>query len=948
MKAPIAVVGMAALFPEAHTPEQFWENLLAQKDCTTLSTVEDFGHDPDVFYDPEKGKLDKCYSLKGGYIRDFRFDPEGYLLDSQTLAKLDDLYKWTLYVANKALEDSGYRNRHEILAKCGVILGNLSFPTRTSHQLFAEYYTNTLSEILQKVLQKPDFKLNPLSQPKNGNEHKPLLSSSPTPIVAAALGLGGTHFSLDAACASSLYAVKLACDELLNGKADLMLAGAVSGADPLFIHMGFSIFQAYSKDSQKSAPFDKDSAGLISSEGAGMLVLKRYEDAVRDGDRIYATILNVGLSNDGKGKFLLSPNPKGQQLAFERAYEPLAIQPHQIDYLECHATGTPLGDSTEINSIESFFAKDGKPPLIGSVKSNIGHLLTVAGISSMIKTILAMQNNKIPATIKLSETIRSSQQLIGYEQIVKENIDWQYKEANRKEKLVGVNSFGFGGTNAHAVLSSATPPPAPSPVGRGLRGGVAVPMAIVGMDIHVGSVESLEQFYQTIYEGKQLFRPLPPKRWKGFEQTEGLLAKHGFSDLPQGAFLESFEIDLLRFKIQPNEAEHLEPQQTLILKVADNALKNAGFDTQYAKGGNVAVIVAMESELAIHHYLGRWDLTWQLREALEQNGIVLSEEKIAELEKITKDILYPSSEGAGSASQHTGFIGNIMTARISSLWDFSGASFTVSSGENSVLKALQIAQSLLAHKEVDAVVVAAVDLAGGMENVLTRNLITPYSQKHFTMSWDSKSEGCGIGEGAGAIVLKRAQDLDPAQDRAYAIIENLETVESNYGSNRQKVENFTKCCAEIHADQIGKAVSQLLEKQGLSLDQIGYWELAANAWADEAEQNAVCQLSKTSDFLEKTTALGSSKANVGNTLSASGIVSLIKTALCIYHQFLPAVPNWTSPKNGEIFEKTAFYFPNESRPWVLGENQTQRQALINSLGTDNTAGVILLVENTLK
>ena len=168
-------------------------------------------------------------------------------------------------------------------------------------------------------------------------------------MVVKALGLGANHYALDAACATSLYAIKLACDELVTGKSDLMLAGAVCASDQLFIHMGFSIFHAYAPADKKFVPLDKNSAGLVSSEGAGMVVLKRLEDAERDGDKILAVIGGIGLSNDGRGKFLLSPHPKGQRLAFERAYQQGNISAENTSYLECHATGTPLGDVTELN-----------------------------------------------------------------------------------------------------------------------------------------------------------------------------------------------------------------------------------------------------------------------------------------------------------------------------------------------------------------------------------------------------------------------------------------------------------------------------------------------------------------------------------------------------------------------------------------------------------------------
>ncbi len=951
MKEKIAIIGMAGLFPEAETPQEFWENLIQRKDVTSVSTHEDFGADPNFFYDTEKGKPDKCYSLRGGYIRKFNFDANGYKMNAQTLENLDDLYKWTLHVSRQALADGQYLHRAELLKKCGVIVGNLSFPTRTSHDLFAQFYTDTVSPILAKLLDKSDFKLPAIDHPKHPTEHNPLLSSSPTGIISQALGLGGNHFSLDAACASSLYAVKLACDELLNGNADLMLAGAVSGADPLFIHMGFSIFHAYAPDNQKSAPFDKNSQGLISSEGAGMLLLKRYEDAKRDGDRIYACISGIGLSNDGRGKFLLSPNPKGQVLALQRAYENTIIKPQNIDYLECHATGTPLGDVTEINSIETFYGENA--PRIGSAKSNMGHLLTAAGMAGMMKVILSMEHDLIPPTIKISETIFSKNSVINSDKIVQNPTTWSeimrgydlVGDNGKKVKFAGVNAFGFGGTNAHVILEQnpKTIPFEPQkPENKHFK------MAIIGMDAHFGNCKNLNELYLSIHEGRQEFIPLPPKRWMGMEQNQELLKEYGFEngEPPKGAYITDFEIDLLRFKIQPKEAEKLEPQQTLMLKVADNALKDAGFDPKSQNSANVAVIIAMESELAIHHYLGRWDMGWQVEQALKNANLELNPAKKQAFQELAKNLIYEHTEKKSSAGQHTSFIGNIITARISSLWDFTGASFTISSGENSTFKALEIAKSMLANGEVEAVVIGAVDLAGGFENTISRNKLTPVGNGNFSLSYLKNSGGRTIGEGAGAIVLKRSDEAQKSNDRIYAQIDDINFVQADAFLEHDEL--ASKLPPEIAPEKIAENCKNILKKNTISAQNIGILEVSGNGILsdDNSEIQGVINGYALENHSEKTTAIGSVKSNIGHTSAAAGMASLIKTALCLHYRFIPAIPKRENPKNSSLFEKSPFYFPNESRPWIV-EKYEKRTAGINAIGSDGTAVHLLVSEPTI-
>jgi len=370
----------------------------------------------------------------------------------------------------------------------------------------------------------------------------------------------------------------------------------------------------------------------------------------------------IGLSNDGRGKFLLSPNPKGQKLAFERAYDLEEILPQNTSYLECHATGTPLGDVTELNSIADFFEQHKTKPLLGSVKSNMGHLLTAAGMTGLLKVLLAMEKEVIPSNINLEKAVKAENGWIGREQMILQPTEW--KGENRQ---AGINSFGFGGTNAHMVVNSWQSTVGSQQLAVGSQQSVvsSKKLAIIGMDAHFGSVTNLSEFYQTIYHGKQAISKLPKERWKGFDANEKLLKNFGFANgkAPKGAYIDNFEIDLLRYKIQPKEAETLEPQQALILKVADNAIKDAGL----AESQNVAVLIAMESELAIHHYLARWDVTWQLKAALEKSGIQLTPEELTILEEQCKDAAY-FREGSQTPSQHTSFVGNIMASRIAALW----------------------------------------------------------------------------------------------------------------------------------------------------------------------------------------------------------------------------------------------------------------------------------------
>lgn len=444
----IAIIGLSCLFPDANNPEEFWQNIADQKDSTSSVTVEEMGVNPTIFYEPEKGKPEKFYFLQGGFVRNFKFDASEYNLSSEFVESLDNTFKWSLYAAKQAIKNSGYLRNKNALSKCGVILGTLCLPTKLSNQLVSPIYRQTIEPAIAELLQDQDFHLATLPTITKPSPYNAMISGFPAALVAKSLSLSGAHFCIDAACSSSFYAIKMASHYLWSGKADLMLAGAISCTDPLFLRMLFSGIQGYPENGI-SCPLDKSSRGLITAEGIGMVVLKRYSDAVRDGDKILATISGNGLSNDGKGKHLLSPNSKGQTLAFERAYAEAKLSPKDIDYMECHATGTLLGDTTELNSIETFFGKHEAAPLVGSAKANVGHLLVAAGMVSLTKAVLGMSHDVIPPTINVTEPIGSEENVISPDNIVRSVTPWPN---NGETKYAALSAFGFGGTNSHLII----------------------------------------------------------------------------------------------------------------------------------------------------------------------------------------------------------------------------------------------------------------------------------------------------------------------------------------------------------------------------------------------------------------------------------------------------------------------------------------------------------------
>ncbi|NRA62455.1 MAG: 3-hydroxyacyl-[acyl-carrier-protein] dehydratase FabA, partial [Psychrobium sp.] len=835
----IAVVGIANLFPGSSDTTQFWQQLLEQQDCRSVATAKQMGVEPSKYHG-KKGDNDKFYCVHGGYINEFDFDPSGFNVDSDYLSKLDDLNQWALYVTKKALTNAGYWGA-KARQECGVILGNLSFPTKSSNQLFMPLYHQVVDNALKQLLHK-DFELSHYTEHKTTHADNALVAGYPAALIAKAAGLGGSHFALDAACASSCYSVKLACDYLHTGKANMMLAGAVSGSDPMFVNMGFSIFQAY-PGNNIHAPFDKNSQGLFAGEGAGMMVLKRHSDAVRDGDTIHAIIKGGALSNDGKGEFVLSPNTKGQVLVYERAYENAGVDPSAVDYIECHATGTPKGDNVELRSMETFFSRVGNKPLLGSVKSNLGHLLTAAGMPGMTKAMMALEKGQIPATINLNEPLQSKNGYFTGEQMPTNTVEWPSVN-NDTPRTAGVSVFGFGGSNAHLVLQQAT-----KTLQTDFEQARAVqPLAIVGMDAHFGHASNLSQFKTLLDNNDNTFVSLPKQRWKGIEQDQSVMNALGLSQAPKGGYVENFDIDFLRFKVPPNDQDCLIPQQLMMMKVADNAAKDAAL----VEGSNVAVLVAMGMELELHQYRGRVNLSTQIEQSLIEQGIELTETQREQLTNIAKD----GVAFAAQLNQYTSFIGNIMASRISALWDFSGPAITVSAEENSVYRCIELAQNLFQTSDVDAVIIASVDLAGSIENITLRQHYGQVDVHASSASDVLAKHSWNVGEGAAAIVLKPQSQVEA--NHSYA---SIDAIAFAPGSD---------------AAAINKASDKALSLAGVNRDAITNVEAHASGFSTEndSERQAFAALYPRAF-------VGSVKTNIGHTFNASGIASIIKSALAL-------------------------------------------------------------------
>jgi acyl transferase domain-containing protein len=459
---PIAVIGMASIFPQARTLPAYWENILNKIDA--IIDVPESRWKIDEYYDPNPAAVDKTYCKRGGFIPDVEFDPAEFGLPPNLLEVTDVTQLLSLVVAKECLEDAGYGEGRDFSREnMGVILGLVGIGSKLVIPLMARLQYPVWEKVLRSYgipaedIQKIIDKIK-LAYPNwEENSFPGSIGNVVSGRIANRFDLGGTNCVVDAACGSSLAAVRMAVGELIEGKADMMITGGVDLDNSIGAYLCFSKTPAFSKGSNVRT-FDKDSDGMMVGEGIGMVMLKRLDDARRDGDRIYAVIKGVGTSSDGRFKSIYAPRPAGQSLALRRAYNEAGYSPATVGLIEAHGTGTMAGDPAEFQGLNEVFSQD-NPNLqyiaLGSVKSQIAHTKAAAGVASLIKASLALYHKVLPATINVTTpnpklNIEKSPFYLNTE------IRPWIKPAGYPRRA-GVSSFGFGGTNFHVALEENEP-----------------------------------------------------------------------------------------------------------------------------------------------------------------------------------------------------------------------------------------------------------------------------------------------------------------------------------------------------------------------------------------------------------------------------------------------------------------------------------------------------------
>ncbi len=461
-ECPIAVVGMASIFADAKNLEDYWDNIFESVDA-----IKDVPSDRwaiDDYYNSDPRAADKTYCKRGGFLPEIDFDPMEFGLPPNILELTDIAQLLSLVVARDVLNDAGIGDGSGYdRDKVGITLG-----VGGGQKQISPLTSRLQGPVLEKVLKASGVdaedramiieKFKKAYIGWEENSFPGMLGNVISGRIANRFDFGGTNCVVDAACAGSLAAIKLAISDLLEYRSEVMISGGVCCDNSPFMYMSFSKTPAFTTG-EDIRPFDNDSKGMMIGEGIGMMAFKRLEDAERDGDKIYAVLKGIGTSSDGRFKSIYAPRPDGQAKALKRAYDDAGFDPRTCGLIEAHGTGTKAGDAAEFGGLVKHFSADNEQKqhiALGSVKSQIGHTKAAAGSAGMIKAVLALHHKVLPATIHIDQPNTALEIENSPMYLNNETRPWMARE-DGVPRRAGVSSFGFGGTNYHMVLEEYRP-----------------------------------------------------------------------------------------------------------------------------------------------------------------------------------------------------------------------------------------------------------------------------------------------------------------------------------------------------------------------------------------------------------------------------------------------------------------------------------------------------------
>ncbi|MDY0131850.1 MAG: beta-ketoacyl synthase N-terminal-like domain-containing protein [Desulforegulaceae bacterium] len=924
----IAVIGMGCVYPDADNIEEFWENIVSRK--YSIREIPDSRVDKSLYFAEDRKAPDKAYTKIAGTAENFKFYPEKFGFDKKTGNSISRSQQMLLEACSQAIENSQIKmETSENLKSAAVIIGSC-LGNELSYDLNLKYYFPELEYHLDQIdefknlskEEKEKILVNLKTSLSKGHSFETpdsMTLNIEASRLAAWLGSQGPNYVVDAACATSFAAIDCGIKELLSNSTDLVIAGGVSSNLAPESFIGFCKMGALSAEG--SFPFDKRAGGFVLGEGAGVIILKRMKDAIRDKDRVLAVLKSVGASSDGKGKAVAAPNEKGQILAIERCFEKnKSFTPEDIDFIEAHGTSTIIGDEAEIKTISSVYGKSGKTG-ISSVKSQIGHLLGGAGAAGLIKAVLAI-NNKVLPPLADFRGLSDKCSLDGTDlYIISEPEEWIPKDG--RPRRAGVSSYGFGGINYHGVLEEYSE--SYKSLDRNFFTGSAINpdskrIVISGLGIIAPGADNQEQFFEKLLSGKKDFKNIPETIFHNDYYSK---ADKEFSlPLVKAGIVEDYKFDSIKYKIPPNTLKSIDRSQLFALDAASQAVEEACGDKKdllFAPGNKTGVILgAISGSKHVENIIRSRTVLIEkiIGETKDIDGKVREKIK-TELGAALRDRFHENCEDSTP-----GLLSNIISGRVANYFGCCGANFIVDAACASSAIAMDIAMKSILSGDNDAVLTGGVDtnFYPGIMMVFKRlGLLSSEDTKVF----DKRSKGVNLSE-AGVVMVMTT--YEKAMEKGLPVLAEISSMKiaskpsNNFYSPSQEL--IKKTADKCYAD------SSVFKKNISYMDVFGFSSLMM----DQIEKQGV------ESIFEHDLFFGNTKPELGYFKGANPAVVFARLILQAKNRMI--LPNRNYDKENSIIKKDSYLKPSVDSV-VLDENlQFHTAANIFGFGANHGHAII--------
>lgn len=881
----IAIIGMGCIYPDAASPEQFWENILSRKYSIRNMPAERL--DPELYYDSDKKAPDKTYTRLAGFVEDFCFAHAKFGYTPEKARKLSRSQQMILEAAYQAaagaeILDEGLALKTEMQAKTAVIVATC-LGNEMANDLHLKYYYPEIKWHLEQTdaygRLRPDEQQALLVGLREGlagdYDYEPVhgvVLNMEAARIAHHLGARGVNYVVDAACATSFAAIDCAMQELLSGAHDTVVVGGLN------THLAPEPFVGFSKMGALSAngswPFDERADGFVLGEGAGVVILKRMKDALRDKNPIIGVLKGMGASSDGKGKAIAAPNPKGQALALERCFANIksGVVPADVDYIEAHGTSTVMGDQAEIQTLKAVYGVQSGAG-VSSVKSQIGHLLGGAGMAGLIKALLALKHKTLPPNGQFQKPAERHALQDSALYIIEVAKAWD--SARDRRRRAGVSSYGFGSINYHCVIEEYSGDY--TVLSRSIFKDLdydfnADRIVVAGMGVVLPGAPDIDSFWQRLVSGRSALSAIPAERFHNEAYAaEDEVSGYRVPSIKAG-MVTDWQFDGRRFRIPPMTARYLDRAQLFSLDAAGQAVEQAGLQPHLQAGNKTAVILGtIPGELQVENVLRtRIALVEKTIHGLDNLDPELRQQAGDELSGRLKDRYLINTEDT-----IPGLLSNIVTGRIANSFNCNGANFVVDASCASATVALDLAVKGLKSGQHDYVI------AGGVDANLYPTVLLAFKRLGLLSEdecrfFDKNAGGYVMGEGAAVQVLTTYRQ---ARENNMPILGELNGISMTSSVPDHLLSPSDNAYAEV--------MQRLYARSAVNKRQIRHLDVfaGANVFLDAVEKKAI-EKSFTHPL-----SFGNIKPEFGYFKAANPAVVCAKLILMAHHRTL--LPNRT-------------------------------------------------------